>query len=111
DRSKVRRSRGITDDAFVWLFLSRLNVKKGLDLLAPAFVRFCRHVPNARLIVAGPDDEGLGARVLDVCGKGGVADRVQLTGLLDKAQMNEVLAIADAWVLPSHAENFGLAVV
>src|SRR5204862_4043630 len=43
--------------------------------------------------------------------KGGVADRVQLTGLLDKAQMNEVLAIADAWVLPSHAENFGLAVV
>jgi len=48
---------------------------------------------------------------LDVCAKGGVADRVQLTGLLDKAQMKEMLAIADAWVLPSQAENFGLAVV
>jgi glycosyltransferase involved in cell wall biosynthesis len=111
NRADVRRSRGIADDAFVWLFLGRLNYKKGLDLLGPAFVRFSGQVPNARLIVAGPDDEGLGSRLLDVCKRGGVADRVQLTGLLDKAKMKEALAIADAWVLPSHAENFGLAVV
>src|SRR5690606_12828963 len=38
------------------LFLGRLNFKKGLDLLIPAFARACAAIPDLHLVIAGPDD-------------------------------------------------------
>lgn len=39
------------------LFLSRINWKKGLDDLIPAFADVVKAVNNAHLILAGPDHE------------------------------------------------------
>jgi glycosyltransferase involved in cell wall biosynthesis len=111
DRETSRRSLGIDPRALVWLFLGRLNHKKGLDLLAPAFVEFCRHAPESRLIVAGPDDDGLGRKFLETCSLGGVNGRVLLPGFVAGAAMKRLLAAADLWILPSYSENFGVAVV
>jgi len=111
DRETARSALGLASGEFVWLFLGRLNHKKGLDLLASAFVQFAKEAPSSRLIVAGPDDDGLGKRLLDECALGGVANRVTLTGFLDRAQTKRALAAADSWILPSYSENFGVAVV
>src|SRR2546426_968541 len=111
DRLLARRSLGVDQTALVWLFLGRLNHKKGLDLLAPAFAMFCQKVPGSWLIVAGPDDDGLGKRFLMECETAGVANRVTLTGFLDDLAIPRALAAADLWVLPSYSENFGRAVV
>jgi glycosyltransferase involved in cell wall biosynthesis len=110
-RSEARAALGIGDDQTVWLFLGRLNHKKGLDLLAPAFVEFSKRVPESFLIVAGPDDDGLMPGFLEECRRGGVRDSVRYTGFLDRAQMKQVLAAADFWILPSYSENFGVAVI
>src|SRR5207245_1954581 len=57
ERHSARQSFGLPHDALVCVFHGRLNHKKGLDILAPAFVRFCGEFPQARLILAGPDDD------------------------------------------------------
>jgi glycosyltransferase involved in cell wall biosynthesis len=110
DRQVARAVMGLRPEQFVWLFLGRLNHKKGLDILASAFAQFSKVVPGARLIVAGPDDDGLGRRLLEDCAVAGVAEAVQLPGFLNRAEMRQVLAAADSWILPSYSENFGVAV-
>jgi glycosyltransferase involved in cell wall biosynthesis len=111
DRSLGRKVFQLPDDALVCLFHGRLNHKKGLDILAPAFVRLCGEVPRAHLILAGPDDDGLGRLFVAECREGGVASHVVCPGLLDPRQIKLAFAAADFWVLPSYSENFGVAVV
>jgi len=93
----------------VVLFMGRLHAKKGLDLLAQAFAG-CAEALDAHLVVAGPDD-GMAApvrRILDAAGLGG---RVTFTGMVEGGDKLALLADADLFVLASHHENFGLAVV
>ncbi len=111
ERRLARSSFGLPEGAVVCLFLGRLNHKKGLDILAPAFVRLCAKVPDAWLLLAGPDDDGLGNRFARVCSEAGVGERVIRPGFLDPARVKLALAAADLWVLPSYSENFGVAVV
>ncbi len=111
ERAAARASFGIPGDAFVPLFLGRLNHKKGLDILAPAFVQLARTLPNAWLALAGPDDDGLGEQFVQRCREAGVADRLIRPGLLDPARVRLAFAAADFLVLPSYSENFGVAVV
>ncbi len=110
-RAVARSSFGLPEEGLVCLFLGRLNHKKGLDILAPAFVRLCDQVPHARLLLAGPDDDGLGEKFVHELAKAGAGDRVLRAGFLDGNGVKRALAAADVWVLPSYSENFGLAVV
>jgi len=109
-RAVARKALGLPGEALVSLFLGRLNHKKGLDLLAPAFIRLASGSPDAWLVLAGPDDDKLGQRFIEECQGAGVADRVVRPGLLDPAGVRLAFAAADYWVLPSYSENFGLAV-
>ena len=93
------------------IFLGRLCQKKGVDLLIPAFGRLAHQFPNARLVLAGPDDEGYGPTLKRLIAQAGVNDRVILTGMVEGQDKLDLLADADLWVLPSYSENFGIAVV
>ncbi len=95
----------------VVLYLGRLSHKKGLDILIRAFALVRREVPAARLAIVGPDDEGLTPALIAQARREGVVDRVSFTGLLRGSDKLDALAAADVWALPSHTENFGVAVV
>lgn len=92
------------------LFLSRIHVKKGCDLLVEAFGRVAAHDPGLQLVVAGPDQQslvsGLTARAKEL----GVGDRVFFPGMLQGAPKWGAFYGASAFVLPSHQENFGIVV-
>jgi glycosyltransferase involved in cell wall biosynthesis len=95
----------------VLLFLGRLHRKKGIDLLLDAFARTVADEPALALVVAGPDDDGqlapLQARA-HALGLG--PQQLVWAGLLQGTMKWSALAAAEAFVLPSHQENFGLAV-
>ena len=57
-RSSARAHCGGHDGPVV-MYLGRLSHKKGLDVLIRAFAIARRDVPDARLAIVGPDDEGL----------------------------------------------------
>jgi glycosyltransferase involved in cell wall biosynthesis len=99
------------DEIALVLFLGRLSHKKGIDVLIDAFASIARERPQARLAIAGPDDEGLTPALQHQARAAGIADRVAFTGMLDRGHMLKALAAARAWALPSLTENFGNAVV
>lgn len=95
----------------VILSLGRLAEKKGLDRLIAAFAQIASAVPDCRLVLAGPDDDGLEPPLRRLAAQAGVADRVHFPGMLTGEAKLSALAAATVWALPSHTENFGVAVV
>jgi glycosyltransferase involved in cell wall biosynthesis len=98
-------------DKRVLLFLGRLNFKKGLDILIRAFARICDHRTDTVLVLAGPDNDGLGPRVRAWAVEAGVDDRVLFTGMLLGRVKLAALRDAELFALPSHSENFGISVI
>jgi glycosyltransferase involved in cell wall biosynthesis len=100
-----------TRDRHLVLFLARLNGKKGCDLLVQAFATLARVDPRAHLVMAGPDPDGLGHGLRALARTHGVAERITWTGMLQGELKWGALRAADVFALPSHQENFGIAVV
>ncbi|PHY12804.1 glycosyl transferase [Caulobacter sp. B11] len=92
------------------LFLSRIHAKKGCDLLVEAFARVAADHPSVDLVVAGPDQAGLRASLEALAARRGVAARIHWAGPLYGNAKWGALYGADAFILPSHQENFGIAV-
>jgi len=111
DLTGAFRARHGLEDRFIVLHYGRITMKKGLDLLVPAFAALAREVPQAHLVVAGPDNENFGAKVRGWVEAEGIDDRVTFTGLLQGDDALAVLNDADVFALPSYTENFGISVV
>lgn len=92
------------------LFLSRLHEKKGCDLLVEAFAKIASAQPGTDLVIAGPDAGGLQARLQGWAADAGIAGRIHWPGMLSGAAKYGAFYGAEAFVLPSHQENFGIAV-
>ena len=92
------------------LFLSRIHPKKGGDLLVRAFASAAALDERLCLVMAGPDDGAQPALARDARERG-VAERILWTGMLTGDMKWGAFHSAEAFVLPSHQENFGIAVV
>lgn len=98
-------------DKHIILFLGRINFKKGLDLLIPAFAGLARKRDDVHLAIVGPDDEGFGAKVRAWIRDEGIASAVTFTGLLQGELRAAAMRDSEMFVLPSYSENFGIAVI
>ena len=90
------------------LYLSRLHPKKGADMLVDAFASIAGQYPNLHLVVAGPGHNGWEATVHRRAAAAGLNARIHFPGPLFGDAKWGALYGADAFVLPSHQENFGL---
>jgi glycosyltransferase involved in cell wall biosynthesis len=93
------------------LFLSRLDPKKGLDLLLLALSRLRDHEARPALVVAGSGSEEFELSLRRQAARLGLQDEVLWAGFLDAQERVSALAEADVFVLPSYSENFGVAAV
>jgi len=99
---------GLGDRPFL-LFLGRIHPKKGCDLLIRAFGAIAARHPELALVMAGPDQVGWAAKLAEIATDAGVADRTFWPGMLVGDLKWGALRGAEAFVLPSHHENFGMA--
>lgn len=95
-------------DAPYLLCLGRIHPKKGVDLLIEGFATLGR--PDLHLVIAGPDPAGWGMALRAQAARLGVAGRVHWPGMLEGGAKAAAFRGAEAFVLPSHQENFGIAV-
>lgn len=89
------------------LFLGRINWKKGLDRAVAALAL----VPDLKLVVAGPDENGYRRIVEQMAAAQGVASRVVFTGPASAADKAALFRAARVLLLPSYSENFGNVVL
>src|SRR5438309_2253882 len=93
------------------LFLSRLDPKKGLDLLLPAFASLKQERSDVGLVIAGDGELEFVRRLRSECVRLRLEGDVYWAGPLTGESKLGALADADLFVLPSYSENFGLAVI
>jgi glycosyltransferase involved in cell wall biosynthesis len=110
-KGNFRRRIGLDFHSPLILFLGRINFKKGLDLLVPAFKSVSQKHADARIAFVGPDNDGYGADVRRWCREQCVHDKVFFIDHLGFEDVKEAYVDADLFVLPSYTENFGLTVV
>ncbi|MFS8038149.1 glycosyltransferase [Xanthobacter sp. AM11] len=92
------------------LFLSRLHPKKGCDLLLEAFAEVFGARDDMDLVMAGPAVPGFGKGLKAQALALGLEKRVHWPGMLQGAAKWGAFRNAEAFVLPSHQENFGIVV-
>jgi glycosyltransferase involved in cell wall biosynthesis len=96
------------------LFLGRVHEKKGADLLFTAFAALRARQPDqlkdVQLVMAGPADHEYGQRMQALVKRLGIGDQVTWTGMVSGDVKWGAFRTAEAFILPSHQENFGIAV-
>jgi glycosyltransferase involved in cell wall biosynthesis len=96
------------------LFLGRIHVVKGLDMLLPAWRAVQQDFPGWRLVIAGTDDGYHGSTGYLAEIKARVQQlglqRVEFVGGLYGDNKLQAYRDSDLYVLPSYSENFGVTV-
>lgn len=104
----VEGSPRVDADGTAFLTVRRLSQRMGIDVLIDAFARIASRFPDAALYVAGdgPLRGDLERRAEDA----GVSERVTFLGYVPDADLPNVYAGADVFVIPTtRLEGFGLA--
>ena len=94
----------------IFLFLSRIHPKKGVDLLIEAFAAVAASDPRLQLMIAGPDQVGWQVSLQQRAADLGIADRITWPGMLSGELKWGAFRCAELFCLPSHQENFGIVV-
>lgn len=106
-RETVRREVGVSDDSIIILFLGRINRDKGVLDLAESFACIAAKIPNAILLLVGPEEERLLDEVRKICAAYNI--RVKNAGYTQHPE--RYMAAADILCLPSYREGFGLVII
>jgi len=92
------------------LYLGRIHRKKGCDMLVQSFVKYAGLDPELHLVMAGPDQQAWSAGLKEIVAAAGLSERVHWPGMLTGDVKWGSFYASEAFVLPSHQENFGIAV-
>jgi glycosyltransferase involved in cell wall biosynthesis len=108
-REKLHQMLNIPLEVPIILFLSRLHRKKGLDYLISALSKL--HDRNFAFVLAGNGDLEYEAKLEKLLQENNLRDRTYKLGFVDGEKKDICLQGADLYVLSSHSENFGIAVL
>ncbi|MAE66224.1 MAG: hypothetical protein CMJ18_18290 [Phycisphaeraceae bacterium] len=95
-------------DAVV-LFLSRVQEKKGIEVLIDATERLRDRDVRCRVIVAGDAEvPGYDAQLMADIARRGLDDRIRFVGLVGGPKKLSLYEAADVFALPTRQESFGI---
>lgn len=103
----VRAELNIGADAVVFLFLARLTHVKGILNLTRAFATIESKMPNARLLIVGPDEDGLTPQLEKEWAA--CAQKVHRVNYTNKPE--HYMSASDVFCLPSALEGFSSATI
>ncbi|MEH2323426.1 MAG: hormogonium polysaccharide biosynthesis glycosyltransferase HpsP [Nostoc sp.] len=102
----------IPKDVPLVLFLSRIDPKKGLNLLIPALEKLLAVGYKFHFVLAGtnPQDPDYEQKIISQIQNSPLRSHTTITGFVTGELKVSLLQLADLFVLPSYYENFGIAV-
>jgi len=105
------KSIGLNKKDYIILFLGRMNFKKGLDLLIPAFRKIHDEFPHSKLLMVGGNSEGYLEKTINpLIKKHNIKKHVLYHKPIYGKKLISCYREADLFVLPSYSENFGLTI-
>jgi len=117
DRVKARKEINIEEDAFVLLFVGRLEWRKGIGTLINAASLLRKEIDNLKVIVVGGKIYGKQKnskdfkeyqRLAERAKEKKVEDIINFTGRVNNGRLSFFYSAADILVIPSYYEPFGL---
>ncbi|MGZ4090888.1 MAG: glycosyltransferase, partial [Bacteroidia bacterium] len=113
----IEKCKGVAFEPYL-LFLSRIHEKKGVDMLIKAYAEVAEKALSEKksvpkLVIAGPGLEtAFGKKMIKLCNSfDHLKNLVFFPGMLSGDVKWGALYNCEAFILPSHQENFGIAVV
>ena len=106
-----RNKYAIKTNEFVFLFLGRINYKKGLDFLIEATKKICVDYKSIKILIAGYDNTEYGQICKDLVNSFNLDSIITFCGELKGSEKSIAFQICNCFVLPSLNENFGIAVI
>jgi len=86
------------------LFLARITPRKGVHMLVKAFRKIVDVIPNARLLIAGPEDPFYGKYIRELARSLDLEKVVSFLGPVDETKKVELMASAMVFSLPALAD-------
>jgi glycogen synthase len=97
----------LKDDRPMVLFLGRVTFQKGPDYFVEAAAKVLEQVPNARFVMAGNGD--MLPRLKDRVRELGIESSFAFPGFVRGPDVERLFSTADAYVMPSVSEPFGIS--
>ena len=117
-KNEAKKTIGIPDDVKMLLFVGRIEPLKGIDTLFHAIAILRSHIPqclsNLYLSIIGGDLDGVEhenaemQRLKILREELGLADLVAFLGAKSQETLHYYYAAAEAVIMPSHYESFGM---
>jgi glycosyltransferase involved in cell wall biosynthesis len=103
--NELRHALGISEGAFVFTYLGRLNKDKGVLDLAKAFAQINDN--NTYLLIVGPDEGGFVDEIKKI--NAHKLEQIRFVGFTSVPE--QYLAASNALCLPSYREGFGSVII
>lgn len=107
NRNVLRKKLGVNENDFVFIFLARKSVVKGIIELFESF-SIVANIPNVKLLFIGPDESNGVLKDLYVK-HNNILNKIISLDIVKNHE--EYLAISDVLCLPSSSEGFGSIVI
>jgi glycosyltransferase-like protein len=113
--SRVATRYGLRPDAPMFLAVGGIEERKNTVRMLEAFTLFQPSMPHAQLVIAGGasllDHDDYARRFRTLLDASGLHDNVLITGTVPDADMPALFRAADALLMPSTREGFGMVVL
>ena len=110
-RAEFRQGIGVEPETFVVLFLSRINYKKGLERTLEAVATVHASGAPIVLVIAGDGEAQYVSHIQRRMDQLGIHTLVRFIGFVTGQAKADAFAGADAFVLCSDNENFGMTII
>lgn len=107
DKNRLRSSLGIGTQDLVLTYVAEINDNKNQAMLLEAFHIVCQAVPNAKMLLVGPEHDG--GKLRSFAFSHGLQEHVFFLGWRD--DIPELLRISDIYVASSKSEGLGINLI
>ncbi len=107
----IREKWPIFRDKKVLLYLARLDINKGIDLLLKSFAKLAGDNKQWNLLIVGPDYADTTSKMQKLAHQLDISERIAWAGMVSEQERILIMQGCDIYVLPSLSENFGISVL